>query len=201
MILGVTGSVGTGKTTVSRMFARKGAFRIDADRLAREALRKGAPPYRAVVRAFGRGILRFDRSVDRKKLAEIVFRNERKRKLLNRLIHPYVIRRIREAIRRKKGKWIVVEVPLLHEAGLVRLFDRVMTVSTSRNVQETRWRKRGLPLGALRERRSSQWPLSYKRRHSDFIIDNSGSKTKTEEQVHRIWKKLHLERRGKTKNG
>ena len=131
MILGITGSVGTGKSTVSRMFEKKGAVRIDADRLAHEAIERGRVPYRSVVRFFGKGILRKNGMIDRGRLARIVFRDQKKLNALNTRVHPYVIRRmkeeIRKVLRRKKGVFIVVEVPLLHERRLPGMFDKVLT--------------------------------------------------------------------------
>lgn len=199
MILGITGSVGTGKTTVSKMFEKMGASRIDADALAHEAIEKGKAPYRKIVRLFGKRILRRDGSVNRKTLAETIFKDPEKRRRLNTLIHPYVIRRMRQEIRKRSGKrgkkgrrCVVVEVPLLHEAHLTQMFDGVITVSCGRPLQERRWVKGGGDLKDLSRRRASQLPLSYKKAHSDFIIDNSGTRQKTKSQVEAIWKRIHL---------
>ncbi|MBI4437248.1 MAG: dephospho-CoA kinase [Candidatus Omnitrophica bacterium] len=190
----VTGSVGTGKSTVSRMFERLGAQRINADALAREAIEKDRPPYRRVVRYFGKTILRKGGSIDRGHLAQIVFKNEKKLKVLNCLVHPYVLRRMKEEIRRirrkKRGAYIVVEVPLLHEKRLEKMFDQVLTVSCRRPIQRKRWLKRGGSLKELRGRLAAQLPLSYKGSHSDFIIDNNGSVRETKAQVVAFWKTL-----------
>jgi len=196
MIVGVTGSIGTGKSTVSRMFEGNGAVRIDTDRLAHEALEKGRAPYRKVVLTFGRGILQKGRKISRPKLARIVFQDAKALKCLNRLIHPYVIRRIKEETRRRTRKTrkrcIVIEVPLLFEARLRRMFDKIITVSCKKSIQENRWVKGGRSLRALKERCTSQLPLSYKKKHSDFIIDNSGTRRKTHAQVNRIWRMIIL---------
>ncbi|MFH1857789.1 MAG: dephospho-CoA kinase [Candidatus Omnitrophota bacterium] len=191
MIIGITGSVGSGKSTVSRLFRKKGAVRFDADRLAREAIEPGRAPYRALVGVFGKGILRENGTVNRRKLAQIVFKNPRRVKILNRLIHPYVIRRMKQEMRgisrRRCKPCIVVEVPLLHEARLAGMFNRVITVSCSSAGQKARWVKRGGRLSDLNERKACQLPLSYKKKHSDFIIDNSGRLQNTKSQVDRIW--------------
>ena len=194
MIVGVTGSVGTGKSTVSRMFAENGAVRIDTDRLAHEALEKRNAPHRKVVLTFGRGILQKGGKISRPKLARVVFQDAKALKCLNRLIHPYVIRRIKEEIRRRTRKTrkrcIVIEVPLLFEARLRGMFDKIITVSCQKSIQESRWVKAGRSLRALKERCASQLPLSYKKKHSDFIIDNSGERRKTHAQVNRIWRMI-----------
>jgi dephospho-CoA kinase len=194
MILGITGSVATGKSTVSKMFEKKGAVRLDADLLAREALEPGRGPYRSVIRFFGKEILREDRSIDRAALARIVFGNRKSLKALNARVHPYVRRRMQEEIRkirrRKKEVLIVAEVQLLHENRLSGLFDKVITVSSTREAQKKRWVKKGMRLKDLNGRLGSQLPLSYKEKHSDFIIDNSGSVQETRAQVSRIWKML-----------
>ena len=198
MILGITGSIGTGKSTVSRLFEKKGAIRIDADALAHEAIEKGRTPYRSVVRFFGKRILRGNGEIDRGKLARIVFKNRKILEALNARVHPYVLRRIMEEIRRvlrrKKGRMIVVEVPLLHEKHLSAMFDKVLTVSCKGSVQERRWVKGGRRLGELKARRASQLPLSYKERKSDFIIDNSRSIRETNAQVNRIWRIIEAQR-------
>ncbi len=197
MILGITGGVGTGKSTVSRMFERKGAKRIDADRLAHEAIEKGRAPYRSILRFFGKGILQENGEIDRGKLARTVFKNRNILKALNARVHPYVLRRIREEIRKARRRSrrgvIVVEVPLLHEKRLSGMFDRVLTVSCKGLVQKKRWVKGGRRLRELKERCRSQWPLSYKEKHSDFIIDNSGTIRETEAQVSTIWDVVNSE--------
>lgn len=200
MILGITGGVGTGKSTVSRMFERRGAVRIDADRLAHEAIEKGRAPYRSILRFFGKAILRKDGEINRGKLARIVFKNRRKLEVLNTKVHPYVLRRIREEIRKARRRSrrgvIAVEVPLLHEKRLSGMFGKVLTISCKSAVQNKRWLKGGKRLGELKERRASQWPLSYKKKHSDFIIDNSGTIRETEAQVSSIWNVIEAETYG-----
>ena len=195
MIIGITGSVGTGKSTVSKLFEKKGSYRIDADQLAREAVEKGRSPYRAVVRFFGKEILHRDGSIDRGKLARIVFKNQKKLNTLNGFIHPYVIRRIKEKIRqmrrRQKNPYIVVEVPLLHEAHLTGMFDKVVTVSCREGIQRRRWVRQRRRLENLLERKRRQLPLSYKKKHSDFFIDNNRSLQQTKTQVAHIWKVIH----------
>ena len=183
------------------MFEKKGAVRLDADTLAHEAIEKGKVPYRNVVRFFGKGILRKDGSIDRGKLARVVFKNKKKLEALNAQVHPYVIRRIREEIRktlrRRRSAFIVVEVPLLHEEHLSGMVNKVLTVSCKMSVQGRRWLKQGKHLKELQERRASQLPLSYKEKHSDFVIDNSGSIGKTRAQVSHVWNVINDQRKGK----
>ena len=203
MIVGITGSVGTGKSTVSRMFERKGAVRIDADALAHEAIEQGNSPYRSVVRFFGKEILRKDGTIDRKRLAQIVFKDRKKLKTLNTMIHPYVIRQIGEEVqrilRRRRKVCIVVEIPLLHESRLTEMLDRIITVSCRSSVQKERWLKRGWSVRELTERCASQLPLSYKKEHSDFVIDNSERIWDTEAQVNHIWEVINHDQRKEKK--
>ena len=152
-----------------------------------------------MVRCFGKWILRKDGSIDRKRLAQIVFKDEKKLKTLNRATHPYILRRMREEIRRigqrKRGAEIVIELPLLHEKRLGKMFDHVVTVSCRRPIQRKRWVKRGGSSKELKRRMAVQLPLSYKERQSDFIIDNNGSVRETHAQVVAVWKAIHRDQR------
>lgn len=191
VILGLTGSFGSGKTTVARILRSLGARIIDADRLARQCILPGRPAYDRVVRAFGRDILKRGASIDRKKLAVKVFGNKKLLGELNRIIHPEVISKIREEIRKSSARVIVLDVPLLVEAGLKSAVDKLIVVSASQTKQINRLKqKTNLGRKEILSRIRCQLPLKTKIRLADFVIDNNGSLKETRRQVKRVWQSL-----------
>jgi len=166
IVIGLTGGVGTGKTTVSRMFRSMGARVIDADRIAHSLLAPGSKVCAQVKKEFG--------TVDRRALGRAVFADARKRKVLESIIHPFIIRRILEKAR-AAGGMVVIDAPLLFETGLAEKVDTVAVVTASRENQLKRLRtKTGLAAKELAARIRCQMPLSQKVRRADFIIDNNG---------------------------
>ncbi len=192
LIVGVTGSFGTGKSTVAGFFKKQGARVFDADKIAHEAL---SVRYKKIVKIFGKGILKKDKEIDRKKLAKVVFGNRELLTTLNSIVHPYVIKRIKEGvkkIRRLKTKTVVVlDVPLLIEAGLQGLVDKVIVVKAGSRQQVERCRKSyGLCRNEALARIHSQMPIRKKIRFADFVIDNSKSKERTKGEVRKIWERI-----------
>ena len=187
--VGLTGGYGTGKSTVARMFAAKGARVLDADKLAHQALALKSPSGRRVVRLFGRGIVVGGR-ISRRQLARIIFRDAKKRRALERIIHPVVIRQIRRRLRSDRSRLVVVEVPLLIEAGMQRGMDYTVVVTASKKTQKSRLKARGVSPGEIKRRVQSQMPLSKKKKYADFIINNNSSHRKTRMQVNKIIRKL-----------
>ena len=197
MIVGVTGSFGSGKTTVAKIFAGRGAYIIDADNIARSLMMPGKATYKRIIKYFGDRILTRGGKIDRQKLAGIVFRERAKLKLLNRLVHPEVIKRINEIIKAKKGKnkIVVVDAALLLETGLYKKMDRLVVVRCNREKQIERVSsKKGMFKKDILERIRMQAPLGRKLAQADFIIDNSASRTKTRSQVNRIWNQIRPRR-------
>jgi dephospho-CoA kinase len=193
IILGVTGSFGSGKSTVAGIFRSFGAKVIDADILAHQCLTKGRDTYRRIVKLFGKGILQEGGAIDRRKLAAIVFANTVALKKLNSIIHPKVIRQIKREIRRAVKGIIVLDVPLLVESGLVSLADKTIVVKMDPAVQLRRLRqKTSLLDNEILMRIKCQSPLRKKMRFADFIIDNSGTigelKKKVQAIRRRLWK-------------
>ncbi|MEE8317867.1 MAG: dephospho-CoA kinase [Candidatus Omnitrophota bacterium] len=190
MIIGVTGSFGSGKTTVARMFARLGAYIIDADRICRSLMMPRKKVYKRIVRYFGNNILKDNRAIDRKKLAVIVFGQRSKLRLLNRLVHPEAIKEINKIIRiNKKRKVIVVDAALLVESDFYKDMDRLIVVRTDRDRQLKRiMRRSDMTQKEILERIGMQAPLKKKMVLADFIIDNSGSRKQTLFQVEKFWK-------------
>lgn len=184
-ILGVTGSFGSGKTTVAGMLKGCGVKVIDADRIAHELIKPASPVYKKVIKAFG--------TAKRHKLAALVFNNKNLLRKLNNIIHPAVIRRIKRQIIDAPGEAIVLDAPLLIEAGLVKLIDKLIVVKLSRKEQIKRLiKKTGLNKKDLTKRIDAQIPLKYKVILADFIIDNSGTVKGTRRQVGEICKILDI---------
>lgn len=193
--IGLTGGMGTGKATVARIFRRLGAFVIDADSLAREVIRPGRPVWREIVAAFGGGILKADGSVNRRGLAAIVFSDESRLRMLNSIVHPPVIRAMERKLARMRseGKYpaAVVNAPLLFEAGLEGAFDAIVVVTCPREEQIRRCVERdGFSEEEIESRLRMQIPLAEKVRRADYVIDNGGSREKTEEQVRQVWRRV-----------
>lgn len=184
IVLGITGSFGSGKTTVARILKSFGAKVIDADKIAHSVIRPQTKIYRKIISAFGEGILKKSRTIDRNKLARVVFNRKELLSRLNNIIHPEVIRAIRHRIKNAKTKVIALDAPLLVEAGLRNIVDKLIVVKITREKQLKRIQNRtSLSKSDILRRISSQIPLAYKIRLADFVIDNSGSVGKTRRQV------------------
>lgn len=193
LILGITGSFGSGKTTVAGIFKSFGAQVIDADKLAHKITLPGTKIYKEITYVFGKGVLKQDKSIDRHKLGRIVFNNKRSLARLNKITHPEIIRIIKEKIKTSKAKLIILDAPLLLEAGLRSLTDKLIVVKAGRDWQITRVLNK-MPLSKVEilKRIGCQMPLKFKVRLADFVIDNNGTIGETEQQVKEVWKKMSL---------
>lgn len=194
LIIGLTGSFGTGKTTVAKMFAARGAKVLDTDKIVHALLSKSGACAKAVVRKFGKGILSGN-VINRRKLAAIVFSDRKKLKILERIVHPHVIREVQRALRRlaqgRKHKIVIIEVPLLFESGMHRNVHRTVVVTASRQAQVSRGQRRtGMKAGEIKKRITQQMPLAQKVRRADFVINNSGTITQTRKQAQELWDKF-----------
>ena len=191
IILGVTGTFGSGKTTVSKIFKKYHAEIIDADKLAHACLKAGGTSYRKIVSLFGAGILRKDKSINRKRLAAVVFNNKSLLKKINSVIHPRVINQINKRIKKSKSSIIVLDAPLLIESGLHKVVDKIIVVTITRKEQINRMTRKGsLKRSDISKRVKAQIPLGLKKPMADFIIDNSGTVVNTKRQVGAIRRKL-----------
>ena len=188
MIIGITGSFGSGKTTVAKMFAKLGAYAIDADKVYHSLIRPEKNCYKKIVKYFGKDILAKSGQIDRKKLGNIVFKDKSKLKILNSITHDEVIKGIKRIVKTKKGK-VIIEAPLLIESGFYKEVDKVILVANKEEEQVKRIKEaRGLPSKKILKRIRMQMPFKKKLALADFIIDNSGSKRDTLIQVKEIWK-------------
>lgn len=191
MVIGVTGSFGSGKSTVARMFASLGARLIDADRIAHQLISPETSAYRKIVKSFGRRILTKEARIERKKLGRLVFGNRQLLRKLNRIVHPQVITVIKKEIVKSKKKIFVLDAPLLIEAGLRKKVDLLIVVRNTRKKQiERLLKKDSYSKAEIIKRINSQMALSKKMRLADFIIDNRGSLENTRMQVKKIYRVL-----------
>jgi len=191
IVLGITGGFGTGKTTVAGYFRKLGAKVIDADKIARYLVKPGSRVYKKIVAGFGRAVLKKNRTIDRLKLSQAVFPDRRLLNKLNRIIHPQVVKIMKKESNSAREKIVVLDVPLLFEAGLKPLTDKVIVVKLNRKVQLARLlKKTSLTKKEIVMRIKAQMPLSTKVRKADFVIDNSGTQNYTKKQVENLRRML-----------
>ena len=186
-VFGLTGNIGSGKSTVAAMLREAGIPVLDADRISREVTAPGGRAYDDVVRAFGRGIVRADGSIDRNRLGEIVFSDPASRERLERITHPAILEAMREAIagiEREGHPAAVVEATLIHESGRKGLFESVISVTCDRETAIARLAAReGMTRDRAEARLRAQMDAGRKAGASDFVIDNSGEIEATRRQV------------------
>jgi len=191
LLVGLTGNIGSGKSTVSRMLAERGATIIDSDVLARRAVEVGTPGYQRVVGRWGDAVVAPDGGLDRAALRGIVFANRDELEHLNAIVHPEVERMrdrlVREADRRG-DRIVVCDIPLLFEKDLEDQFDRVVLVDAPEPVRLQRLvRDRGFPEATAVDMIAAQMPAALKRPRADIVIDNDGTLEKLERDVEAAW--------------
>jgi dephospho-CoA kinase len=190
-LIGVTGGIATGKTTVDRMLEAHGAVVIDADLLAREAVRPGEQTLDEVAARFGSQVIQPDGSLDRGRLGEIVFADPAARRDLERITHPRIIELMQERIAAAlagPAPLVAVDIPLLFENAREAMFEGVMLVYAPRDVQVRRLRERnGIDETAALQRLAAQLPIDEKRARATWVIDNGGSPDATSRAVHQWW--------------
>ena len=191
VIIGLTGGIGSGKSSVAEMFKDEGAYVIDFDYLARVVVEPDTPAWRDIVDYFGQEILSPDRTLNRSKLAEIVFSDAQSRKALEGFTHPRIFEKrdtLLKDIKTKDPNAIVIEdVPLLFELSLNKNFDKIILVYVSRDVQIERAIKRDALLKEeVEERLKAQINIEKKKLLSDYIINNEESLKNTRDQVRKV---------------
>ncbi len=202
--IAITGGAGSGKSTVARMFRELGAEVLDADAAARQAVAVGKPAWRELRRLLGPECFKQDGELNRARVARLVFSDPDYRRRLNKIVHPRVAReltrRLRELERRGAGV-VLVEVPLLYEAGLETAYDRVIVVEAAPEDQVRRLQERdGRGPDEISGILKAQDPLAKKAARADYVVDNRGSVNGTRSQVTAIWGELqHLWERNRHK--
>ncbi|MEQ6375694.1 dephospho-CoA kinase [Bacillaceae bacterium S4-13-58] len=195
-VIGLTGSIASGKSTVSLMFDDIGIPVIDADKIARIVVRPGEKAYHQIIEHFGEGILREDKTIDRKKLGSIVFKDEEKRKVLNQMVHPAVRERMikeRDLVKEKNEKAVVLDIPLLFESKLEHLVDWTLVVFVNEEVQLKRLMDRdGYTEEEALDRIQSQIPVFKKASQADEVINNNSTKDDAYQQLIQILRKRNL---------
>lgn len=190
-VIGVTGTIGTGKSTVLRILEESGAEVIDADRVAHEVMEPGGPAYQAVVEAFGPEILDPDGRVNRRKLGELVFNDRESLARLEQIVHPVVFETIKKRVANTSRPVVVIEAIKLLEAGLsVTICDEVWVVVADPEVQLARLRERGVGEAEARRRLAMQTPQAQLVERADVVIDNNYDLDALRRQVMAQWERL-----------
>jgi len=193
LLVGLTGGIGSGKSTVARLLEKLGAVVFDADLLAREAVEPGTPGHAAVIERFGADVLAPGGELDREALASIVFADPAARRDLEQIVHPEVRRLFAEGSEayRETDRVVVFSAPLLVETGMHTAFEVLVVVSATVATQiERLMRQRGMSEPSIRARIDAQAPLEDKAAAADFLVDNEGSLDELESQVEQLWNDL-----------
>ena len=197
LIVGLTGGIVSGKSTVARMFRQLGADIIDADNIARAIVQPGEKAWKNIVHYFGKEILKDNQEINRKELARIVFADKEKLEKLNKITHPEIVAIIKNKIEEMRSKdssdgtICIIEVPLLFEANLEGMMDKIIVVYLNREEQIKRLLIRNsLTQEEAINRIDSQIPMEKKLKKADYVIDNGASLGHTRIQVKQIWQEL-----------
>ncbi len=196
--VGLTGGIASGKSLVAKIFKDLGAHIIDADRIVHDLLEPDQQPYKEVLDFFGTGVMRQDKTIDRRKLGDIVFNDPEKRAWLNSCLHPKVFSAYSAQVRllcdRQPDCIVVLDAALLIETGYHQRLDRVIVVYAELEQQVERLTARdNFTREQALARIASQMPLAEKRGHADFVIDNTGTRENAEQQARTLFEKLKQE--------
>lgn len=193
-VIGLTGGIASGKSTVSKMLSRLGAYIVDADKLARECTLPGKPAWQAIIQAFGQDMVQANGELDRKRLGELVFTDKQARTILEKITHPQIAAAAQAAITAATADGfnvIVLDAPLLIEAGWHTMVDAVWVVYVDEQTQLARLQLRdNCSRKAAQVRINAQLPLADKLKYADVVIDNSTTLAATETSVHQAWRKI-----------
>ena len=194
MLIGLTGGIASGKSGISSLLKSRGAFIIDADKIARDVVEPHKKAWEEIVRVWGEDVLLSDLRINRSRLGSLVFGNKEELARLNNITHPEIIREIKErALENKDAPIVVVDAPLLIEAGLSSLVEEIWLVSIERENQIKRLIARdNISEKEAVKRIDSQMPLEEKKKYAHIIIDNNGSRADTEKFVDGLLQRYNL---------
>lgn len=197
LLIGLTGNIASGKSTVAHLLAARGATIIDADVLARRAVEEGTPAYREIIDRWGKDVVGPDGHLDRGALRRRVFQDLGELEELNRIVHPEVARLRDELVteaRERRDRVVVCDIPLLFENNMADEFDRIVLVDAPRPTRlERLMRTRGLSETEAMDMVAAQMPAELKRARADFVIDNVGSLADLEARVDETWEAISAE--------
>ena len=196
-ILGLTGNIACGKSTVAAIFKELGATLIDADKVARDIVGKGNPALKKIIKHFGNEILNKDGTLNREKLGRKVFNDEKARQILNDITHPEIFKEINNLIEKYRSegqKIVIIEATLIVEREkLKKIIDKLIVVSASKDIQIKRLKDRdGFSKEHAILRINSQIPTEEKIKHADFVIHNDSDIKKITKQIENIWRGLNI---------
>ncbi len=192
LLVGLTGGIGSGKSTVSAMLAERGAEIIDADHIAREVVMPGRDAWCKIRDHFGPGVLFADGSIDRQALADIVFGDKSKLALVNEITHPAIFKRIADRLEAAKDRDVIVvlDAALLIETGLAQRVDVLVVTHSPKEVQVDRLAAMGMPAAQAKARIAAQAAPEERLARADIVIDNTGSLEDLGRRVDEVWKEL-----------
>ncbi len=195
-VIGLTGNIGSGKSTVAEMFRQLSAKIIDADSIARKIVEPGQRAWKEIKDVFGDEVISSDQSIDRQKLGDIVFNDVSKRALLDNITHPKIFDEINNLVNeyeKDHSNVVIIEAALIIEkGGLLDLIDKLILVVVDEDTQTKRIKLRdNIPSDQIQSRIKSQMQISEKKKYADYIIDNNGSVLKTRTQANKIWKEIN----------
>lgn len=190
LVIGLTGSIASGKSTISKMFKEMDIPVIDADQISRDVVEPGEPAYESIVQQFGREVLHEDGYLDRKKLGKVIFSSEEKRKQLNEIVHPQVreemVRR-REQYKQEEYAAVVLDIPLLFESKLTDYVEKTLVIYVDERTQLQRLMERDRSnRNDAKERIAAQIPVKKKAEMADAVIDNNGTIEESFQQLRDI---------------
>ncbi len=192
LVVGLTGGIGTGKSSALRIFEKLGAATVSLDQIAKEQAKRGRQGYQAIVKAFGPCILNENGSINRALLGRVIFNDKRAKLGLERATHPLILKEMARLVGRLDGV-VVVDVPLLFEKKLQKKFNATLLISCAPQKQLQRIvRRDGLPLAEARRRMAAQWPMAKKRRLADVTIHNDKNMKHLDNQVREYHEGLRL---------
>lgn len=203
---GLTGGIASGKSTITRIFAGLGCMTVDADEVVARLYRPGGLGHGAIVRTYGRDVIRADGEIDRKKLADVAFATAESAAKLNALIHPLVIEEEKRILAAETDRWpdrdriFVVEATLLLESGGKQRYDKIIVVDLPPDVQLERAVSRGVSRAEAERRMRHQMSREDRLKQADYVIDNSGDRRAAELETHRVYAKLREDLAAKKKS-